>query len=106
MNEQSKRKAQAPEADQVRGEGHGLRDLLGFDGGLQADPVLTQRITNLEIALHGTTVSGRRRRLNWSGINETGVVFTSIEDALTKSAPPDRPDTDLPDGHDPSYSGG
>jgi hypothetical protein len=74
------------------------------DGRPKADPILTKRFEALEKALHGSPTSRGRRALNWSGVDETAVTFTSI--AAQLEVPPDRPTSDLPDDSAASPSGG
>ena len=73
------------------------------DGRPKADPILTRRFEALEQALHGRRADRRRRALNWSGVDETAVMFRSIEGQL--EFPPDRPTSDLPDGPAVARSG-
>jgi len=92
--------------DYGRDDDHGRDDDYGQDrdGRPKADPVLTRRFEALEKALHGTRTGGRRRALNWSGVDETAATFESIAGQL--EFPPDRPTSDLPEESDATQSGG
>jgi hypothetical protein len=70
------------------------------DGRPRPDPILTQRFEALDGALHGPLQVTRRQALNWSGIDETIVAFSSIEEALAGFVPVDRPTSDLPQTYD------
>jgi len=96
------RKQSAAQASQGQGRGAG-RD---GDGRPKADPILTRRFEALEQALHGARAARTPGPLNWSGVNETTVVFASIEQALNGSVPVDRPTSDLPQKYDQSQAGG
>jgi hypothetical protein len=103
VNDKTQSKKQsAAQASQAQGGGSG-RD---GDGRPKADPILTRRFEALEQALHGARAVRTRGPLNWSGVNETTVVFTSIEQALNGSVPVDRPTSDLPPDYDQSKAGG
>ena len=103
MNDKTQPKKQsAVQASQAQGGGSG-RD---GDGRPKADPILTLRFEALEQALHGERAARARGPLNWSGVNETTVVFASIEQALDDSVPVDRPTSDLPRNYDQSQAGG
>lgn len=102
MNDKTPKKPPAAQASQAQGGGSG-RD---GDGRPKADPILTRRFEVLEQALHGARAARARGPLNWSGVNETAVVFASIEQALNGSVPVDRPTSDLPQEYDQSKAGG
>jgi hypothetical protein len=102
VNDKTPKKPPAAQASQPQGGGAG-RD---GDPRPKADPTLTRRFEALEQALHGARATRTPGPLNWSGVNETAVVFASIEEALTASVPVDRPTSDLPQGYDQSQAGG
>jgi len=103
VNDKTQPKKQAAaQASQAQGAGSG-RD---GDGRPKADPILTRRFEALEQALHGARAARARGPLNWSGVNESAVVFASIEQALNDSIPVDRPTSDLPQQYDQSQAGG
>jgi hypothetical protein len=52
----------------------------------------------LAFTLHGADPSIGRFPLYWDGSDEAGKVLASIQKALDKAVPPQRPDTDLPPG--------
>lgn len=101
MNDQAQPTNQSPEPyDQGDSGRYG-----GGGNGPQADPRLTRRFQLLEDALHGPRRVRRGGSLNWSGVDETAVAFSSIEKVLNSSVPPDRPTSDLPDRSDTKPKG-